>query len=167
MVVFYLQLIYNCQIMSADSKGEQPLGAQIDAIFQTSYGDSLRGRIELAAHALSSFVGHLDYLQEQQRLTHENVGSASRWDISLHVLGYTALFMPVVPAEVNTSEKTDLDRFVELFEDDNDKVTASIFTPIQKAKLALSASTDGVRAAHNLSRWQANRAIALSRKKLQ
>ncbi|HEY8886700.1 MAG TPA: hypothetical protein VIM31_04360 [Candidatus Microsaccharimonas sp.] len=148
--------------MSAEAKDERPLGEQIDAIFDETYGETIKGRIELAAHAISTCVNRLDFLQDQKRQSHEGVGSASRLDISLHAIGYSAIFAPVMLPEPDNSEKTDVERVIELFEDDEDYI--SIFPPIEKAKLALRASTDGIRAAHNLSRWQAHRAIAISRK---
>ncbi|MDB5179657.1 MAG: hypothetical protein JWN12_289 [Candidatus Saccharibacteria bacterium] len=162
-VVFFQDLDYNCQIMNSDAKGERPLGEEVDAIFQDSYGVTTKGRIELAAHAISTCVNQLDFLEDQQRKSHESVGSASRLDISLRAIGYSAIFAPVIPPEIDNTEKTGVEHILELFEGDeaNDM---NIFTPIEKAKLSLSALTDGIRAAHNLSRFQANRAIALSRK---
>jgi len=149
--------------MSAEAGSEHPLGEEIDAIFQDGYGTTTKGRIELAAHAISTCVNRLDFLEDQQRKFHESFGSASRLDISLRSLGYSAIFSTVVLPEIDNAEKTGVERILELFEGDEVK-GISIFTPIEKAKLSLGASIDGIRATHNLSRFQANRAIALSRK---
>jgi hypothetical protein len=151
--------------MSANTNGERPIGEEIDAMFQDSYGETTKGRIVLAAHAISTCVNRLDMLEYQQRKAYESVGSASRLDISLRGLGYTSAFAPIVFPDTNNSEKTGVDRIIELFEgDEDDEHFVSLFDPIEKAKLALKASTDGARAAHNLSRLQGYRAVMHVRK---
>jgi hypothetical protein len=144
--------------MSTEAGSEHPLGAEIDTIFQESYGETTRGRIELAAHAISTCVNHFDILEDEQRKSYESVGSASRLDIAFR---YSSAHAPVIPPE---NDATDVECLLGLFEE-NEELGSGMFSPIEKAKLALRASTDGIRAAHNLSRFQANRAIALSRKR--
>jgi hypothetical protein len=149
--------------MSAEFKGEHPLGNEIDAIFEDGYGKTTKSRIALAAVAISAHVNHLDVLIEQRQKFHESVRSASRLDISLQAIGYSGLFAPIVPYESESMDKGGVEQILKLFEE-NDEDTASIFDPIEKAKLTLRASHDGIRAAYNLSRFQAYRAVNLSRK---
>lgn len=152
--------------MSTDANSERPLGEEINAIFEARYGETRKGRIELAAHAISGFVNDFDLLKQQQEKSHEAVGSASRFDTALYSLGYSSAFTPVVLPSEDASEKTAVERILELF-DENEDDEISLFSPLEKAELALSASIDGIRAAHNLSRRQARRAIALTRKHLR
>jgi|GEM_PF-2193224 len=153
--------------MSPDAKGERPIDKAVDAIFQDTYGETTKGRIALAAHAITTYVNKLDVLEYHQRLTHEGVGSASRLDDSLRAIGYSAMFVPIVLPENDKAEKTDVDRIMELFDEDTDEHDISIFDPVKRAKLALEASVDGVRAVHHLSWFQSRRAIALSRRSLR
>lgn len=153
--------------MSTDAKGERPLGAEIDALFKVKYGRTTKGRIELAAHILSTSVHRLDMVEDQGQRPRER-GISSLVEFSLRTIGYpSSLVEAAVSSTTDESEKTGVERILELFEDDEergDEVSFS-FSPIEKAKLALTASSDGARAVHGLSLRQVNRAIALARKR--
>lgn len=152
--------------MNSDAKGEQSLGKEIDAIFSESYAKTKKGRIELAAYAISACVNQLDALRDQQRKSHESVGSASRFDVSLYSIGYAAMLVPMMLPDTEKSEATGVERIIELFDED-DMEHPTTFDPIEKATLALQAAIDGIRVAHNLTWWQTKRAIAMSRKQLR
>ena len=163
-VVFFQWLDYNCPIMSANAKGEQPLNNEIDAIFETTYCETKKGRIEMAAHAISACVNQVDLLKQAQQASHEGVGSASRLDTALFSLGYSSVFAPIIIPDSDMTEKTDVDRVLELFNDEEDDESEDLFSPLEKAELALMSITDGVRAVYNLSPRHIHRAIALTRK---
>lgn len=172
MLVFRSALDYNCQIMSAEEKHEQSLSSQVDEVFNDSYGATRKGRIQLAAHALSDYVNTLDVLEDERDKQHGSVGSASPYGIPLTFFGYTTEFRRLVPETTQDEDRKEIDpndgvsTLMELFEGHDELgEDHSLFTPIEMAQLALNASVDGVRAVYNLSRFQAQKAIRISRKK--
>lgn len=167
-VVFLIIEDYNCQIMSSEEKNERNFSKEIDSIFDAAYGTSIRGRIQLAAHAIAFSVVSLDALKDKRDQTFGAVEAAPPINPYLRSLGFSNGFYAFVPpvSDEPSLKKDDINEVLNLF-DEHDELrgmNADVFSPVEKAKLALEAATDGIRAVHNLSKRQANKAIKLSRK---
>jgi len=150
--------------MAIETNGEQPIGEAVDALFRESYEANVTMRIALAAHAIREFVYEFDDCKDEQRRSHEGVGSASRSDRSVYTMGYTAAFLPIGSAEEESPEQAEsngVDQILELFEDDDQD---PLFSSLERARLAIQAKIEGVRTAHRLTYLQSRRAIALTRK---
>ena len=131
--------------MSPESSPENTVRHEVDQIFDETYGTTKKGRIQLAAYAIGEYVGVLRILQQQQNELHFSIPSAPPESISVHVFG--GIKFGVIP-------------------DEKSKILQSEpFTPIEKAEMARDAALEGARAAFNLSRWQARRALRLAEDK--
>ena len=140
--------------MEADFEQEK-LRAQVDAAFEETLGKTAKGRIILAADALSEPLQTYRQLREEQlRMFFTD---QPMMDVPSFIAGAYATVFDYSKAHAMQHEEDDeikiLDTHEELDESDED-----VAAQVEKAERRLKAAKAGIRASYGLSRFQLFRA---------
>lgn len=153
---------------SPEEHSQNDIFAQMNEVFKGGEFDLVKNRIQMAAIAIRESVARYDAVKSTQHESYEGIPSAETGsdDINLLLRGLNTMWsIPRasaydVPIQSNTESVDQTGQS----SDEHDELMENAIDPSTAAKLGRQASIEGARAAYNLSFWQAQKAVRLSRK---